>query len=234
MVDKDLFGQALHDYWYKQASEDMLTWTHLTEPEILPTAYLFRNFDLMPKVEQLALQTASGQILDVGAGSGTHSLWLQNKGEEVTALELSELSCRLMTDRGIKNVIQDDFFKFRPDQTFDTILFLMNGVGIVQRAQNLDRLFIKLKQILSPEGQALIHSSDLKYLFESPEGYLMPSKEYYGDVDFFIGYKNQVEQINWTYIDENTLRIFAQKHGFRARTLYTSDENDFLISVKFT
>ena len=231
MTQKDLFGQALYDYWHNTNPENMVTWTNLTESEVLPTAYLFRDFDKMPVLEQIALQKAKGRILDVGAGSGVHSLWLQNNGNNITALELSPITCQLMQERGINNVINSDFFKFKPTDKFDTLLFLMNGVGIVQKAKYLDRLFKKIDRLMRQNGQALIHSSDLKYLYEMETGYQMPQNDYYGDVDFFVSYKNQVERFNWTYIDENTLRVFAKQQGFTTEKIHESDEGDFLLIV---
>ena len=231
MIEKDLFGKALWDYWSDNEPEDILTWTNLTESEILPITYLFRSFDEMPVSEQLALQNSYGKILDVGAGSGLHSLHLQAQQKDVTALEWSSVSSRLMRERGLRKVVNQNFFDFNPLEQFDTILLLMNGVGIVQKARNLDKLFIKLKQLLSDDGQVLIHSSDLKYLYETDSGYMMPANNYYGDVRFFIKYKGDTESFDWTYIDENTLRIFARQNGFKTEKLFESDEGDFLIRV---
>ncbi len=232
MVEKDLFGQALYDYWTHNSPEDMITWTHLTEPEVLATDYLFRTFEVMPASEQIALQTAQGYILDVGAGSGLHSLYLQQQQKQVTALELSPISCKLMQERGVQNIINKDFFDLEPNKKFDTILFLMNGIGIVKKARYLDRLFKQIETLLSPNGIALLHSSDLKYLYATESGYFMPENDYYGDVKFFISYKNQIENFDWTYIDENTLRIFAKNHHFKAEKIYESEEGDFLLKIK--
>ncbi len=230
MIEKDLFGQALHDYWHNLQPEDMITWTNLTEPEVLPTAYLFRTYDEMPVSEQKALQLARGTILDVGAGSGTHSLWLQKQQHDVTALELSPISCQLMKDRGIQKIVQANFFNYKGPK-YDSILFLMNGIGIVEKAQYTDKLFQKLKDLLKPNGQAFIHSSDLKYLYETGGGYTMPQAGYYGDVQFFVSYKNEVESFNWTYIDEQTLKSFAQQNGFKAEKIIESELGDFLLKV---
>jgi SAM-dependent methyltransferase len=229
---KDLFGQALYDYWHKNNPQDMLTWTQLTEKEVLPVSYLFRSYDEMPEPEQVALKLSKGKILDVGAGSGTHSLYLQKQGKDVTALEISEISCRLMRERGVKNIIQSDFFEFS-GQKFDTILFLMNGIGIVEKAIYAGRLFEKVQELLTPEGQALIHSSDLKYLYQTPAGYQMPKEGYYGDVRFFVQYKDDIQSFDWTYIDEQTLQIFANQYGFSAEKIAESEYGDFLLQVKF-
>ncbi len=231
MVKKDLFGQALHDYWYHNKPEDLYTWTHLTDKEKLPVSYLFRSYNQMPETEQKALQIASGKILDVGAGSGIHSLYLQNKGKDVTALELSPISCQLMKDRGIKKIINQDFFDYS-GQKFDTVLFLMNGIGIIEKAIYADRLFQKLKELLTSQGQALIHSSDLEYLYQTDAGNHLPTNGYYGDVDFYISYKGQIERFEWTYIDEQTLKNFARQNGFQSKKIAESIYGDFLLQVK--
>jgi len=230
MTKKDLFGQALYDYWHHNEPEDMLTWTNLTGKEVLPVSYLFRSFDEMPAPEQKALKMSRGKILDVGAGSGLHSIWLQEQGKEVTALELSTISCRLMKERGIDNVIQADFFQFS-GQKFDTILFLMNGVGIVEKAMYTDKLFQKIDELLAPGGQALIHSSDLKYLYEKAGGYLIPKEGYYGDLKFFLSYKGETESFDWTYIDEQSLAGFARQNGFSVQKVAESEYGDFLLKI---
>ncbi len=231
MIEKDLFGKALWDYWTNNNPQDLVTWTHLTEPEILPVSYLFRNYDNMPASEQIALQKSFGKILDVGAGSGLHSLYLQQQGQDITALEWSPVSSHVIRERGVKKVVNQNFFEYNPNEQYDTILFLMNGVGIVQKARYLDKLFIKISELLAPGGQALIHSSDLKYLYDTGKGYEMPENNYYGDVHFFIKYKGETESFDWTYVDENTLRIFARQNGFESKKLHESNEGDFLIRV---
>jgi SAM-dependent methyltransferase len=227
---KDLLGQAMYDYWKNNHAEDIFTKTNLTEPEILPVAYLFRSFNEMPLPEQKALDVSFGKILDVGAGSGTHSVWLQEQNKDVTALEISEISCRLMKERGVKKVIHADFFEFS-GQKFDTILFLMNGIGIVEKAIYTDKLFKKIDELLSDDGQALIHSSDLKYLYLTTGGYQMPKEGYYGDVRFYVQYKGKTQSFDWTYIDAKSLQTFAYQNGFTAQKIAESEYGDFLMKI---
>ena len=82
-MNKDLFGKALLDYQSGNYSEDIITWTNISDEDKLPLPYLFRGYSEMPKLEQKALQLAKGTILDVGCGAGNHGLWLQQKGFEV-------------------------------------------------------------------------------------------------------------------------------------------------------
>ena len=231
MNGKDLFGRCLYDYWFDNQPEDMLTKTNLTDEEVLPTTYLFRDFEAMPLPEQEALLLSKGKVLDVGAGSGTHSVWLQEKGLEVTALDFSEYGCKVLKDRNIKNVVHQNFFDFTSEEKFDTILFLMNGIGIAGKAIYTDRIFNKLDELLNKNGSAYIHSSDLKYLYEAGGGYLLPKEGYYGDVRFTINYKGEKEHFNWTYLDEQTLGFFAVENNYNIKKITQSDFGDFLVRV---
>ncbi len=231
MNHKDLFGRALYDYQFDQNPEDMLTWTHLTDKEVLPTSYLFRSYEEMPEIEKLALNLSEGKILDVGAGSGIHSKYLQTANKNVTALDFSKWGYKVLQAQGIKNIIQSDFFELQ-HQKYDTILLLMNGVGIVGKAIYADRLFKKLNELLSQNGKALLHSSDLKYLYESGGGYAMPSEAYYGDVKFYISYKDEIESFDWTYIDAQTLQTFAHQNSFKSQIVEESETGDFLMEIR--
>lgn len=54
----------------------------------------------MPELEQIALQMAEGNTLDVGAGSGCHALALQEMGKEVCAIDISPRSVEVMEKEG--------------------------------------------------------------------------------------------------------------------------------------
>ena len=57
-MNKDLFGIALLDYHNGKYTEDIITWTSISDEDILPLPYLFRDFNEMPKLEQEALKLA--------------------------------------------------------------------------------------------------------------------------------------------------------------------------------
>ncbi len=87
---KDLFGKALLDYQTGNYSEDIVTSTNISDEDVLPLPYLFREFKDMPKLEQKALELCKGSILDVGCGAGSHSLYLQENNFEVKAIDISK------------------------------------------------------------------------------------------------------------------------------------------------
>ncbi len=55
---KDLFGKAILDYQTNNSPEDLTTETSISEADAMSVAYLFRDFQDMPKLEQKALQLA--------------------------------------------------------------------------------------------------------------------------------------------------------------------------------
>ena len=126
---KDLFGQAILDYQTHNSPENIITETNISEEDEMDVAYLFRTFNEMPKIEQKALQLSKGKILDIGSGAGSHALYLQEKGLDVTAIDISEKAIETCQLRGIKNTKACDVLDFSKEK-FDTILLLMNGTGI--------------------------------------------------------------------------------------------------------
>lgn len=137
----DLFGKAILDYQTQNNPESLITSTSISEEDEMDVSYLFRPYDLMPKIEQKALQLAYGKILDVGCGAGSHALSLQNDRKlNVTAIDISKNAIQTCELRGIQNCIVVDILEFDSTEKFDTILLLMNGTGILKLCQKL--LFI--------------------------------------------------------------------------------------------
>ena len=225
---KDLMGRAIWDYFYQENPEDLQTETSISELDDLPVSYLFRNYKEMNALEQKALDLSFGKVLDVGAGAGSHSLYLQNKRNlEVTALDISPKSIEICKARGVKNAVCEDFLKFSNDK-FDTILLLMNGTGIFQSLKNVDQYLQKLKNLISENGQILLDSTDILYMYDQDDdgGVLVPATGYYGELDYYIHYKGESElPIKWLYLDFNTLKNAAIANGFKIQKIKQLDDS---------
>ena len=219
---KDLMGRAIWDYYYQENPEDLQTETSISELDDLPVSYLFRNYKEMNALEKKALELASGKVLDVGAGAGSHSLYLQNdKKLEVIALDISPKSIEICKERGIKNAICEDFLQCS-EKDFDTILLLMNGTGIFQSLEKIDEYLHKLKNLISENGQILIDSTDILYMYDQDEdgGVLVPADGYYGELDYYVHYKGESEKpMKWLYLDFNTLKNAAVANGFKIQKI---------------
>ncbi len=231
---KDLFGKAILDYQTNNNPESIWTETTISSMDEMPVDYLFRTYKDMPIVEQKALDLAKGRILDVGAGGGSHSLILQEKGKDVTALEISPSAAKACELRGIKQVVQMDVLDYQPLEKFDTVLLLMNGTGIFQYINRIGKYLDQLKSLLKPNGQLFIDGTDLIYMYESEEdgGVWIPDGKYYGEVDFTVHYKGETgEPFPWLYLDFETLKNAATLHGFHCTIVVNGDEYNYLAKL---
>jgi SAM-dependent methyltransferase len=229
---KDLFGKAIFDFQTNNAPENLLTETSISEEDEMEVSYLFRSFSKMPKMEQTALQLSKGKILDVGCGAGSHSLYLQNERNlDVTAIDISANAIKACELRGITKAKVQNVMTLE-NETYDTILLLMNGAGMCGRLKNISKFLLKLKSLLNENGQILLDSSDIIYMFDEDEdgGKLIPlENEYYGEVVFNIGYKGEKEAaFDWMYIDYNTLQNAAIANGLQCELLLKGDHFDYL------
>jgi SAM-dependent methyltransferase len=226
---KDLFGKAILDFQTKNAPEPLITETTISDPDEMDVAYLFRNFDQMPAIEQKALQLATGRILDVGCGAGSHSLYLQQQSNEVVSIDISEKAIQACRLRGVAHPLKMDVMEVT--EKFDTILLLMNGTGIFETLKQSTSYLIKLKSLLNENGQILIDSSDIIYMFDEDEdgGKWIPSDNYYGELEFTITYKNETEDsFPWLYMDYNTLQNAAIANGLKCELIMEGPHFDYL------
>ena len=235
---KDLFGKAILDFQTNNSPEDLITETSISEQDEMSVGYLFRSYDEMPKLEQKALQLANGKILDVGCGAGSHSLYLQNERNlDVHSIDISKQAVEACKLRGLKNVQVQNILEMdsnNPENKFDSILLLMNGTGIFGTLKETTTYLQKLRSLLNANGQILIDSSDIIYMFDNDEdgGKWIPSSGYYGELTFTIRYKNEKEdQFPWLYMDYNTLQNAAFANGLQSDLLLEGEHYDYLAKL---
>lgn len=232
---KDLFGKAMFDFQTNNSPEDIITETTISEEDEMSVDYLFRSYDEMPKLEQKVLQLAFGKTLDVGCGAGSHSLSLQNdRNLEVISIDISEKAIETCKLRGVKNAKVQNILDFEGEK-FDTIILLMNGVGIFGKLDDCNKYLSKLKSLLNPGGQILLDSSDIIYMFDEDEdgGKWIPSNNnYYGELVFNISYKGEKEEpFNWLYLDYNTLQNAANANGLKCELVLEGEHYDYLAKL---
>jgi len=226
----DPMGLAALDYLKGVKNGKITVRSNIAEDDYIPVNYLFRSFNQMPRLEQKALSLCTGKVLDIGCGVGSHALYLQDKGVSVDGLDISPLNIQVSSQRGVKNTITGDFFEFQSTQKYDTLLLLMNGIGIVGKIDRLTNFFDKIKQHLSPKGQVLLDSSDLRYLYLDEDSYCIPLEDrYYGEVTYNMRYKtSKSTPFNWLFIDDTLLAQKALENGFTFEKIADGDHYDYL------
>lgn len=227
----DPIGAAILEFAKTKKPDDIIVMSDICEDDIIPIEVLFRKFDEMPELEQIAIDSAKGRVLDVGAGTGVHALELQDRGHDVLAIEISAGAVSYMNQIGLK-AKKIDFFELK-NEKFDTILMLMNGIGIAGTLSNLPKTLEHAKSLLNPGGKILCDSSDIKYLYEDEEGALWVdlNSEYYGNFRFQMKYKKEIGPwFDWLYVDFDNLFNAAKKVGLKAKRIY-SNEDHFLAEL---
>ncbi|WP_299128905.1 methyltransferase domain-containing protein [uncultured Winogradskyella sp.] len=243
---KDLFGKALQDYQNGNYTEDLITSTNISDKDKLPLPYLFRGYNDMPKLEQKALQLCQGYVLDAGCGAGSHSLWLQKCGLHIKAIDVSKGAIEVAKSRGVLNTEQKALLA--ESETFDTILLLMNGTGIFQKLDQVSDYLKHLKSLLKTDGQILIDSSDICYMYDFEDEdededevehedeveklNQLNNGNYYGELDYYLSYKGENEYpMKWLYLDFKTLSKACQSIGLKCEKVMDGEHFDFLAKI---
>jgi len=225
----DIFGRAILDFQLNNNPQNLITETSISEPDEMSVAYLFRDFNQMPLLEQKALELANGHVLDIGCGAGSHSLYLQNQRSlRVSAIDISPSAVAACKLRGLSDVHVVDLMEAQGK--YDTLLLLMNGTGLCGKLSNINEFLQKLKSLLAPGGQILIDSSDIIYMFDQDDdgGKWVPSNDYYGELVFDVTYKGETDSFPWLYVDINTLTNAASANGLHCELVTEGEHYDYL------
>jgi 2-polyprenyl-3-methyl-5-hydroxy-6-metoxy-1,4-benzoquinol methylase len=224
----DLLGQAIYDHYFKLKGGKLWIHNKYGAKEEMPVNTYFRDPAKMPEMELLALQICKGKVLDIGAAAGSHALALQAKSTHVTALDISAKACEVMKLRGVERVVQEDIFAFK-GKRFDTLLLLMNGIGVTGNIQTLKLFLQQAKKLVNANGQLLFDSSDVAYLYD---GIIPEMTHYYGEIHYRYEYKKQkTDWFSWLYIDKVTLAKTAAGEGWKTEILLEDEFDQFLAKL---
>lgn len=187
----------------------------------MPVEIFFRAENEIPELEEFALELCTGRVLDVGAGVGCHSIILKERGFQVNSLEIDSESVNIMKKRGLSSAFCKSFLKFESAQKFDTILFLMNGIGIAQKLNQLNVYLNHCKTLLKRNGQILLDSSNLEKT--------KTEKAYHGEIAYQLSYDNKFgEPYSWLYVDSQSLIHHAKQCDLSCQIIYEGDDGSYL------
>ena len=232
----DPLGQALLAYQRGHHSATLTVHSNVAGEEPLPAAYFFRSVGEMPELERTALDECRGHVLDLGAGAGCHALELQQRGFRVTAVDISPGAVQVMRERGVQHVAHHNIFDhdLARGDNYDTILMLMNGIGLTGTLGGLEQFLARARQLLAPGGQILATSSDISYLYEDEEGALVFNLNgpYYGEVEYTMQYGSETgPPFHWVFADPSLLQDYAEAAGYRVEFLEEDDQQQYLVRL---
>jgi SAM-dependent methyltransferase len=225
-------GAALLDYFKGETSAEVVVHGDDGETETVPMQVFFRGPADFSALEEAALDLCRGRVLDAGAGSGCHSLVLQDQGLSVCAIDIAPEAVEVMRKRGVSHARCVDIFSFEAEP-FDTILLMMNGIGVVGDLAGLDRFLAMVGRLLTPNGQILLDSYDPGWS-EDPEKGGSPEKSsrpgrYAGEMRFQLEYKGAMgPPLEWLFVDAETLADHAGRAGWSCEVIWQEEEGHYL------
>jgi SAM-dependent methyltransferase len=230
---KDVLGTAISDFHNNTSTGKLWVHNKYGPKEEMPVDVYFRDMEEMPQLEWAALHQCRGRILDIGAGAGSHALALQEMKLDISALDISPLSAAVMRARGVRKVINEDFFKLNTgpqEPLYDTLLLLMNGIGLSGTLGGLRLFLTKARTLLHPGGQLIFDSSDIAYLYD---GKPPLSPAYYGEILYQYEYRRQrSDWFKWLFIDRKTLTKIATEEGWQIELIFEDHYDQYLARCK--
>jgi len=204
--------------------------------EELHASFLFRTEEAFEEWESIALRQCGPRVLDVGAGVGAHSLVLQSRGHEVTALDVIPEAVRIMRERGVEDAREGTLFEVPPENVYDTVILLMNGSMIAETLSGLDRLLTAAARVLAPQGALILDSTDLREVSgadrdNEPEPKDEPEErlQYMGELHYQLSAGELVGDVfPQLFVDPDTLDSRARIAGWNTEVIWSGPSGRYL------
>jgi SAM-dependent methyltransferase len=225
-------GAALLSYFAGDTGAALVLHRDDGQEARLPVSHFFRPPAAFTPIEEAALTRCRGRVLDVGAGTGLHSLVLQQKGFRVTAIDLSPQAVEVMAHRGVLDVQCASLVEYQGGP-FDTVLLLGHGIGMVETLAGLDRFLAQARGWLAGEGQVLLDSRDVR-VTDDPQNraYQEANRRagrYIGEIRLHFEYRGRKgPPCGWLHVDAETLKQRAAQAGWTCEVICVAASGDYL------
>ena len=229
-------GMALWDYYHRIPPGELFIVRDDDHADKQSIEGFFAN-DLSFPWDKKALELCRGKILDVGAGAGRHSLILQERGFDLTAIDISIRAAEIMKERGVRNVKHANIFEYNEGK-FDTVLMLAHGLGIAADLDGLGKLLKQVSKIVASGGQIIGDSLDVRRTQKTVHLEYLQARiwagAYAGEMRFRLKYKDVVgPEFGWLHVDFDTLSEIALKHGWNPTLICQNNSGDYLCQLVY-
>jgi SAM-dependent methyltransferase len=127
-----------------------------------PKLYL-APFRRWPSHHRRAMRYARGRVLDVGAGAGRVSLHLQERGQDVVAIDNSPGAIAVCRRRGVREARVLAFDTVDESLgTFNTIVLFGNNFGLFGTPTKAKQLLRRLHRMTSNDARIIVESRDVE------------------------------------------------------------------------
>lgn len=229
------YGLALLDYFNGNHSATTVVHRDDGQDVGLPASVFFRGVAEFSAIEREAIDLCFGKVLDIGAGTGRHSLILQSRGLKVVGLDIASQAVEIMKKNGVEDVECADIFNFRRGK-YDTLLLLLHGIGMVGDIAGLDRFLDHAHTLISQRGILLFDSLDVR-CSDDPANLAYQERNrmqgrYRGEIRFQFEYKSlRGPTVHWLQVDPDTLKDRAQTSGWSSTVVLREPMGDYLAKL---
>jgi SAM-dependent methyltransferase len=226
-----LHGKSLLDYYSGDKSTEIIVRRDDGFETKIPVSIFFRSQNELLPGEIESLNQCRGHVLDIGAGSGIHTLILQSRGHTVTSIDIDPNACHIMSQRGIRDVHCVDVMNFQGGP-YDTLLMLGHGIGMVENIKGFNHFLDQATSLLRQEGKLIINSVDVSKTDD-------PVHLKYHEVNFhkgrYIGetriqfeYKGERGPFcGWLHIDPQTLKDQLKLENWIFNVIYEDKSGEY-------
>lgn len=211
----DVIGCAIASYYNGDKQGELIIREDYRTTAI-PTANFFRDPNEVVQ-DRIALSYCRRRVLNIGASSGEHSLYLINRGLKVTSIDTSPVACAIMQKRGLQTVVCGSVFE--QHALIDDCYTWLAVRGVIGQLGNIRKFctFLQLaQQKILPNGRLILSSTNLSH-----EGYRSRSLSFeYAD--------NISNLVPWFDIGISTLKQLAYQHQFDCRIIYCDESNKYI------
>lgn len=226
------YGLALRAYYNGDAEARLMARRDDGTDAPLPVSHFFRTPEQFFPIEVAALERCRGHVLDIGAGTGLHSLVLQSRGLPVTAIDICPQAVEIMTQLGVEDVRCADILDF-DGGPYDSLLMLGHGIGIVEELAGLDRFLAHALSLIRNDGQVLLNSYDVRKTTDSGNlAYHEANRRagrYIGEIRMRFVFEDETGPLcGWLHVDPETLQRHAEQAGWWSETILEEETGDYL------
>ncbi len=156
-ITGDAFGMALlshldhgDDGWHVIERDD--GWV-----DALAASRYFGDIEAWVPIERDAIGRAGDRVLDVGAGAGRISLFLQERGTDVVALDVSPGAVDVCRRRGVAATFTGTVFDLASAQPepFDTFVYFGNNLGLLGSPEGAAAMLAALGDLARPGARVI-------------------------------------------------------------------------------
>jgi SAM-dependent methyltransferase len=204
--------------------------------QVIPVSAFFRLPADFYRLETDALNFCRGRVLDVGAGTGVHARWLQERDFSVTAVDSESEAAAIMLASGLRDVRCSDVLSIS-GELYDTILVLGRSIGMAGDLVGLTMLLGKFHTLTPSDGQVLLSSLDIECtddpILQGCARFARAAGRYPGETHFIEKFgvlRGSV--VKWLYVDPRTLATSALDSAWDLEILHSEADGNYLARLR--